>query len=35
VGPVAWQMHNRGLSGEYKDVRMEINPTTDEFLTTK
>jgi hypothetical protein len=34
VGPIAWQMHNKGLFDEYKDVRVEINPT-DEFLTTK
>jgi hypothetical protein len=34
AGPIAWQMHNRGLFDEYKDVRIEINPK-DEFLTTK
>jgi hypothetical protein len=35
VGPIAWQMHNKGLFDEYKDVRIEVNPTTDELLTTK
>ena len=34
VGPVAWQKRNKGLFDEYKDVRIEINPT-DEFLTTR
>jgi hypothetical protein len=35
VGPIAWQMHNQGLFDEYKDVRIEINPTTDDLLTTR
>jgi hypothetical protein len=35
VGPVAWQMHNKGLFDEYKDVRIETNPTADELITTK
>ncbi len=35
VGPIAWQMHNKGLFDEFKDVRIEIDPKTDEFLTTK
>jgi hypothetical protein len=35
VGPIAWQMHNKGLFDEYKDVRIETNPTTDELVTTK
>jgi hypothetical protein len=35
AGPIAWQMHNKGLFDEYKDVRVEVNPTTDELLTTK
>jgi hypothetical protein len=34
AGPIAWQMHNKGLFDEYKDVRIEINPK-DDFLTTK
>jgi Domain of Unknown Function (DUF1080) len=35
TGPIAWQMHNKGLFDEYKDVRIEINPTSDELVTTK
>jgi hypothetical protein len=35
AGPVAWQMHNKGLFDEYRDVRIEVNPATDELLTTK
>jgi hypothetical protein len=35
AGPIAWQMHNKGLFDEYKDVRIEIDPKTDEFITTK
>jgi hypothetical protein len=35
AGPIAWQMHNKGLFDEYKDVRIEANPTTDELITTK
>jgi hypothetical protein len=35
AGPIAWQMHNKGLFDEYNDVRTEIDPATDEFLTTK
>jgi hypothetical protein len=35
AGPVAWQMHNKGLFDEYKDVRIEINPPTDELISTK
>jgi hypothetical protein len=34
-GPIAWQMHNKGLFDEYKDVRIEVNPTSDELVTTK
>jgi hypothetical protein len=34
-GPIAWQMHNKGLFDEYKDVRIEVDPKSDEFLTTK
>ncbi len=34
-GPIAWQMHNKGLFDEFKDVQIEINPTTDELITTK
>jgi hypothetical protein len=35
TGPIAWQMHNKGLFDEYKDVRIEVDPKTDEFVTTK
>ncbi len=35
TGPIAWQMHNKGLLDEYKDVRIEINPATDELITTR
>ena len=35
IGPIAWQMHNKGLFDEYKDVRIEVNPATEELLTTK
>jgi hypothetical protein len=34
-GPIAWQMHNKGLFDEYRDVRIEVDPKTDDFLTTK
>ena len=33
VGPIAWQMHNKGLFDEYKDVEIESNPTVDELIT--
>jgi hypothetical protein len=35
AGPIGWQMHNKGLFDEYRDVRIEVNPTGDELLTTK
>jgi hypothetical protein len=35
AGPIAWQMHNKGLFDEYRDVRIEVNPPTDELITTK
>jgi hypothetical protein len=35
VGPIALQMHNKGLFDEYKDVRIERDPASDEFITTK
>ena len=34
-GPVALQMHNKGLFDEYKDVRIETDPKSDELITTK
>jgi hypothetical protein len=33
TGPIAWQMHNKGLFDEYKDVRIEVNPTQAELIT--
>ena len=35
IGPIAWQMHNAGLFDEYRDVRMETNPTTLELILLK
>jgi hypothetical protein len=35
TGPIAWQMHNKGLFDEYRDVRIETDPATDELITTK
>jgi hypothetical protein len=35
TGPIAWQMHNKGLFDEYKDVRIEVNPAVDELITMK
>jgi hypothetical protein len=35
TGPIAWQMHNKGLFDEYKDVRVEVNPATGELITTR
>ncbi len=35
TGPIAFQMHNRGLFDEYKDVRIETDPKSDELITTK
>ena len=34
-GPIAWQMHNRGLFDEYKDVSIEVDPHENELLSTK
>jgi hypothetical protein len=35
TGPIAWQMHNKGLFDEYRDVRIEVDPTTDALATTQ
>ncbi len=35
TGPIAWQMHNKGLFDEYKDVRIEVDPKVDELITVK
>ena len=34
-GSIAWQMHNKGLFDEYKDVRVEIDPKEMELITVK
>lgn len=34
-GPIAWQMHNKGLFDEYKDVRIEENPADDKLITVE
>jgi hypothetical protein len=34
-GPVAWQMHNKGLFDEFKDVRIEENPKEDRLITVE
>jgi len=34
-GPIAWQMHNKGLFDEYKDVRIEENPNEDKLVTAE
>ena len=34
-GPIAWQMHNKGLLDEYKDVSIEVDPRDDSLITTK
>lgn len=33
TGPIAWQMHNKGLFDEYKDVSIEVNPKEDRLIT--
>jgi hypothetical protein len=35
TGPIAWQMHNKGLFDEYKNVWIETNPASDELITVK
>jgi hypothetical protein len=35
AGPIAWQMHNKGLFDEYKDVTIEVEPVEDELVTVK
>jgi len=34
-GPIAWQMHNKGLFDEYKDVRIEENPMEEGLITVE
>jgi hypothetical protein len=35
TGPFAIQIHNQGLSDEYKDITVEMNPKDDELITVK
>jgi hypothetical protein len=35
AGPIALQMHNGGLFDEYKDVDIEINPQTNNLISTQ
>jgi hypothetical protein len=35
TGPIAFQMHNKGLFDEYKDVTIEVDPKVDELITVK
>ncbi|MDE3097868.1 MAG: DUF1080 domain-containing protein [Verrucomicrobiota bacterium] len=35
TGPIALQMHNAGLFDEYRDITIEVNPRTDDLITTK
>ena len=34
-GPIAWQMHNKDLFDEYKDVRIEENPSENRLVTVE
>jgi hypothetical protein len=34
-GPFALQMHNKGLYDEYANIAIELNPASDELITTK
>ena len=34
-GPIAWQMHNKGLFDEFKDVRIEVDPKEDRLITVE
>ena len=34
-GPIAWQMHNKGLFDEYNDVRVEENPAHNRLITAE
>ena len=34
-GPIAWQMHNRGLCDEYKDITIDIDPADDNLISVK
>jgi hypothetical protein len=34
-GPIGLQVHNKGLHDEYRDVYIEMNPTLNDYLTTR
>jgi hypothetical protein len=34
-GPFAMQMHNKGLFDEYANIAIEIDPASNDFITTK
>jgi hypothetical protein len=34
-GPIAWQMHNKGLFDEFKDVRIEVDPKENKLITVE
>jgi len=34
-GPFALQMHNKGLFDEFANIAIEVNPATDDLITTK
>jgi hypothetical protein len=34
-GPIAIQIHNKGLFDEYKDIAVEVDPKDDELITVK
>src|SRR6185369_13042910 len=35
AGPIALQMHNGGLFDEYKDLKIEVNPPSDDLMITR
>ena len=35
TGPIALQMHNKGLFDECKDLKIEVNPKVDELISVK
>ncbi|HMD53536.1 MAG TPA: DUF1080 domain-containing protein [Phycisphaerae bacterium] len=35
TGPIALQMHNKGLYDEYKNIVVEVNPAYDGLITTR
>jgi len=35
IGPIALQLHNGGLFDEYKDLKIEVDPSDNELITAK